>query len=260
MLGRIITLLSDLSTHDPYVASLKGYICSHAPDARIVDLSHEVEKFNFFQSAFILKNSFYEFPINTIHIMGVQSGMQQNSRFLAAKYKDHYFLGADNGQFSLVFDEEPEMIVSIDAQDDSLNSSFAIKTILAPAACYLANGGEMNVLGEAVESYRKMMLLQSNSTLDSVKATIVYVDSFGNLMLNVRREHIETRMKDNTIHFSAHRKFNVRGISTNYNSGQDGDVLVLFNNYGYLEVAMCNGNAARLLGLNVNDTVFIDFQ
>lgn len=260
MLSRIITLLSDLSTHDPYVASLKGYICTNAPEARIVDLSHDIEKFNFFQSAFILKNAFYEFPINTIHIMGVQSAVQQNSRFLAARYKDHYFLGADNGQFSLLFEDEPEIIVSIDLQDNSLNSSFAVKTILAPAACYLAKGGEIQVLGETVENYRKMMLLQSNSSLDSIKATIVYVDSFGNLMLNVRRENIEDRLKESSVIFSVNRKFNVRGISSNYSSGQEGDILVLFNHFGYLEVAMCNGNASRLLGLNVNDTVFIDFK
>lgn len=260
MQGRIITLLSDLSNRDPYVASLKGYICTQAPDARIVDLSHDIEKFNFYHAAFLLKNSFYEFPLNTVHIMGVQSGIQQNTPYLAAKYNGHYFLGADNGQFSLVFDNEPELLVNIDAQEECIKSTFAIKKVLAPAACFLAKGGDIQVLGETVENYRKMMLLQSNSTLKTIKASVVYVDSFGNLMLNVRFEDIEERLAVGSIHISVNRKFNVKEISLNYSSAQEGDILVVLNSFGYLEVAMCNGNAARLLGLNVNDTVFIDFQ
>ena len=98
-----ITLTSDLGVTDHYVASVKGSIYSEVPQAVIVDVTHHIEKYNMAQAAFIVKNAFASFPVGTIHLIGVRPFASDWVDHIVALYKGHYFIGADNGMFSLIF-------------------------------------------------------------------------------------------------------------------------------------------------------------
>src|ERR1700743_657739 len=104
----IITLTTDLGDKDIYQAALKGSILKLLPGVNIIDITHSVSAFNIQQAAFILKNSFYYFPEQTVHLIGIDTVYNKDTRYLAVKYRNHYFVGADNGIFSLMFNSDPE--------------------------------------------------------------------------------------------------------------------------------------------------------
>ena len=114
----IITLTTDLGDKDIYQAALKGSILKLLPSVNIVDITNNVSAFNIQQAAFILKNSFHYFPDNTVHLIGIDTVFNNNTKYLAIKYKNHYFVGADNGIFSLMFNAEPDEMVEINIMQD----------------------------------------------------------------------------------------------------------------------------------------------
>src|ERR1700744_3118849 len=109
----IITLTTDLGDKDIYQAALKGSILKLFPTVNIVDITHSVAAFNVQQAAFILKNSFHYFPDNTVHLIGIDTVYNVDTKYLAIRYKNHFFVGADNGIFSLMFDQDAEEMVEI---------------------------------------------------------------------------------------------------------------------------------------------------
>src|SRR4051812_22386512 len=114
----IITLTTDLGDKDIYLAALKGSIFKLLPDVNIVDITNSVSAFNIQQAAFILKNSFHYFPDETVHLIGIDTVYNSFTRYLAVRYKNHYFVGADNGIFSLMFDSDPDDIFEINIMQD----------------------------------------------------------------------------------------------------------------------------------------------
>ena len=102
----IITLTTDWNKDDYYVGAAKGAIYSNCIDATIVDITHQIKPFNIFQAAFILKNSYRFYPSGTVHIIGVKTEIYADQKYIAAEFEGQYFLGTDNGIFSLLFQEQ----------------------------------------------------------------------------------------------------------------------------------------------------------
>jgi len=98
----VITLTTDLGHKDFYQAALKGSLISELPDVRIVDITHEIPAFNIPRAAFVLANAYHYFPKKTVHIIGINTLFHEGSRYVAMMYNDHFFVGADNGIFSLL--------------------------------------------------------------------------------------------------------------------------------------------------------------
>ena len=140
----IITLTTDLGLKDYYVAGIKGHILSQLPDANIVDISHEIPAFNISVAAFCLKNCYYDFPKGSIHIIGVSPEANEFTRHVVIKYQNHYFIGADNGIFSLLFDEIPEVIFDLNIISNEEKRTFPTKDIFVSAACHIGRGGTLN--------------------------------------------------------------------------------------------------------------------
>ena len=98
----IITLTTDLGITDHYVGSVKAAILRQLADAKIVDITHQVPPFNIRHAAFVLRNCYQEFPQGTIHIVGVDAESKLDAPHIAIFANNHYFIGAENGIFSLI--------------------------------------------------------------------------------------------------------------------------------------------------------------
>ena len=98
----IITLTTDLGTKDSYLASVKGSIYSQLDDAKIIDITNDITAFNIPQAAFVLRNCYKDFPVGSIHIISVDDELSIENEHLAVKANGHYFIGTDNGLFSLL--------------------------------------------------------------------------------------------------------------------------------------------------------------
>ncbi len=257
----IITLTSDWNENDYYVASLKGKLLSGCPEARIIDINHRVKPFNTAEAAFVVRNSYANFPNNTIHIIAVNSEPEVGSHLLAAKMNKQYFLCADNGILGLLGVPEPEIVVMLHEFPEQNAASFISMTIFAEVACSLANGVPLKKLGTPVISYNKQTPLRPTIEDQTITGSVIHIDSFQNAITNISLELFDRIGKGKKFAIYVQSKHYMIGrINSRYNETPPGELMALFNAVGLLEIAIRNGNAAGLLKLNTSSTVRVEFN
>ncbi len=255
----IITLTTDLGSRDFYQSALKGSILSLLPTVTIVDITHEISPFNIPQAAFVLKNAFPYFPAGTVHLIGIDSVFSEDTRYLAMSYRGHYFVGSDNGIFSLLFEEDPTELVELNIMQDLKFLHFPLTDIFAKAACHLAHGGKTREIGLPTHPIEEKMSLHPVIDRDIIRGSVIHVDIFQNVITNISKELFTKiqRNRDFTLYFR--RNESISQLSWHYNEVPEGEKLCLFGISNYLEIAINKGNASGLLGLNVGDIVRIEF-
>jgi S-adenosylmethionine hydrolase len=261
----IVTLTTDWRQNDFYVGAVKGTILSLAPDAKVVDLNHQIPPFNISMAAFVVKNSYNYFPEGSIHIIDVSSEPADDQGFIAIQNNGHYFLCANNGIAGLLFQEEPTTAVSIDkfstadVQSPTSITTFAGITVLAPAAAFLSSGDSIEHLGPQTELIKQVPLRPAID--DSViSGSIIYIDSYQNTITNITRELFERIGKGRPFEILVQSNYyKIKRINKLYNETTPGELLALFNSLDLLEIAIYRGNAAELLNLSINSTVRIKF-
>ncbi|HEY4195675.1 MAG TPA: SAM-dependent chlorinase/fluorinase [Mucilaginibacter sp.] len=256
----IITLTTDLGDKDIYQAALKGSILKLLPGVNIVDITHSVAAFNVQQAAFILKNSFYYFPDATVHLIGIDTVYNTDTKYLAVRYKNHFFVGSDNGIFSLMFNGEPDEIVEINIMQDLKFLHFPLADIFVKAACALANGGKLSDIGLPITNIEKKMNLQPIIEKNVIKGSVIYIDSFQNVITNITKEFFNKVQQGRRFVLYFKRNETINQLSWHYNEVPEGEKLCLFGISDHLEIAINKGNASGLLGLNLGDSVIIDFE
>lgn len=262
----IITLTTDMGLRDHYVAMVKGAILSQLPEVLIVDVSHSIKPFDNAQAAYVLRNAYTAFPAGTIHIVGVNPELDRNTFHVVVKHNGHYFVGADNGIFPLVFDGAADEAYELTMKLDDDHVAFPTKSVFVKAACHLARGGMPATIGRKISALRERIGFQPATDETSIRGRVVYIDGYGNLMTNVKRPLFDEvgRGRPFRIGFG-HSADDITRIHTTYGDVSDGVCLAFFNANGHLEIAVnkgvegSGGGAARLLGLRENDTVRIDF-
>jgi S-adenosylmethionine hydrolase len=258
---RIITLLTDLGNKDHYVSVLKASIFSKIPDVRIIDISHEVGKFNVHEASFLLKNSFNHFPERSFHIVGVNGIQSQKNRFLIFYYKKQFILTPDNGFFKLFTDDEPETVIEI--AHNNYNSPNFIKDVLIETIHKITNNTPASEIGEATSEYVKLLAYQPAISYSTITGKCIYTDSFGNVITNITEKlfHEVGKGRKFTISIPGEE---IDLISKNYTDVRTGDVLALFNSTGHLEVAINSENAGKMIfprNLSQNDfLVTVEFS
>jgi len=255
----IITLTTDLGLKDYYVSAVKGSILSQLPDVTIVDISHLIPSFNLQEAAYVLKNSFPNFPEGTVHIIGVNTELSVNTPPVGIELSGHFFIGADNGIFSLMFDKVPDKIVELSIQHDTSNPNFPTRDIFAKAACHLARGGTLELLGSLKSSVNERILFRPVSVGDNLRGTIIYIDSYNNAVTNITKNLLKEAGKGRnfSIRFGSHE---IDKLSKTYQDVVEGEILALYNAAGHLEIAMNRGKASQLLNLHMGDTITVAFQ
>ncbi|RVT97243.1 hypothetical protein EOD41_18945 [Mucilaginibacter limnophilus] len=256
----IITLTTDLGDKDIYLAALKGSILKLLPEVNIVDITNSVSAFNVQQAAFILKNSYYYFPDNTVHLIGIDTVYNTFTKYLAIRYNNHYFVGADNGIFSLMFDDEPKDIFEINIMQDLKFLHFPLADIFVKAACHLAKGGDIEEIGLPVAGIEKKMNLAPVVEKNLIKGAVIYIDSFQNVITNIKKDFFNTVQQGRRFTLYFKRNETISHLSWHYNEVPEGEKLCLFGISDHLEIAINKGNASGLLGLNLGDSVIIEFE
>lgn len=256
----IITLTTDLGSKDFYQAALKGGILSILPTANIVDITHEVPSFNISYAAFVLKNSYPYFPKNTVHLIGIDSVYNEKTKYVALRYKDHFFVGADNGIFSLLFDEKPDEIVELNIMQDLKYLHFPLVDIFVKAAIHLAKGGKLKDIGITAGDIEQRMLLHPVIERDIIRGSVIYIDTFCNVITNITKDLFTKiqRNRDFTLYFR--KSETITQLSWHYNEVPEGEKLCLFGISNHLEIAINKGKASGLLGLHLSDIVRVEFH
>ncbi|MDR0714831.1 MAG: SAM-dependent chlorinase/fluorinase [Bacteroidales bacterium] len=248
---------------DFYVAALKGILASYAPDVRIIDISHRAPAFQFGidHAAYLLRHCYVYYPKGTVHLISVESEYTEETPYIAAWYDHQYFVGTDNGIFSLIFSSPPQKMVKIEKYSDELSPNYPAISVFAPAAIHLACGRKMEELGSPYPDLNPKHPLLPVLNQSSITGTIIYINVFGNGITNITREDFEKVGKGRPFEMMIQRvSHKITRINKYFHETTSGEQLALFNLSGYLEVAMNRGNLAEVLHLNVQESnVIIKF-
>ena len=260
---QIITLTTDLGTKDSYVATIKGAIYSEISDVKVIDISNTIDPFNIHQAAYVLRSCYEDFPDGTIHIISVDDELTINNEHLVVKSNNHYFIGSDNGLFSLLINKSnPEKIIQLNLNQKSDCTTFAAKNVFVPAACHLSRGGTMEILGKEIENF-KIHKMELNSVFNNniLKGAIIYVDNYGNAITNIKKTEFEQIRKGRsfTILFGRENEI-ITELSQKYKDVPVAEKLALFGENNRLQISINKGKANKLLGLKINEVLRIEFK
>ncbi len=273
----IITLTTDFGHKDYFVGALKGKILSEHKEAVIVDISHEIDLFNTLEASYCIEAAYHNFPKGTIHIIGVDSERVGDTQHIAMQWDDHYFICADNGILNTLIQKKiPQKIVAITIHD-RLNTDVSDMDVFAAVACHISRGGLLNVIGKEIQSLKSISVLTStiSDDLAEIKGQIVYIDSFGNCVTNISQKQFNDTIRNRKFEIiiknkkitRLHKSYSDFPVSdTKQLKDLEGDFLALFNENGYLEIAIYKsnpktvGSAATLLGLHFRDSISIKFK
>lgn len=257
----IITLTSDWSEYDYYVASLKGKLLSSCPEVTIVDINHRIKTFNTAQAAFTVRNSYPNFPENTIHVIAVNSEAEKGGQLVAARMSNQYFLCADNGMLGLLGDPGPDLVVRLKDPKASPSTSFISAQVFAEVACSLVKGTPLESLGTPAANYNKQTPLRPVIEDLTITGSVIHIDSYQNIITNISRDLFERVGGKRAFRILVQSKhYVINRINSRYNETPPGELLAIFNSVNLLEIAIRNGNAAGLLKLNTNSTVRVEFK
>lgn len=271
---QIITLTSDMGVRDHYVAAIKGAIYKHCPTATIVDISHTVKPFDVAEAAYYVSSCFEEFPLGTVHIIGVDSepmvnfGGSEGCFPSILFFKGHYFISNDNGFFgTFLLDQQATAFYRVDDVLSRMDLfKFPTKNMLVPAACRILNGESLESFASPYASYKKAYSPMAHIETNLIKGNVIHIDNYGNLITNVNEALFDRFGKETpfTIYYR-NRDYHIDEISATYNSVPNGEKVAIFNNNGLLEIAinrganMSNGGAEKLFGIRIGDVIRIEF-
>lgn len=257
-----------MGLRDFYVAAVKGAVYTQLPDAVVVDVSHHIPPFDIAQASFVLRNAYPHFPEGSVHIIGVnpELDLHEGIMHVLVRYKKHYFIGADNGIFSLLFDGQPDEIFELNLSQAVDDLTFPTKDVFVPAACHLLRGGTPEVIGQRRQRLKERSMFRPVVDKEAIKGSIIYIDSYGNAITNITRSLFREAVKGRSFRVVYGGSSDViREISDAYNNVSEGERLALFGSGGYLEIAInrgargSGGGADSLLGLHINQSVRIEF-
>ncbi|MEP7168066.1 MAG: SAM-dependent chlorinase/fluorinase [Bacteroidota bacterium] len=256
---QIVTLTTDWGIRDFYVGALKAAILNASENITIIDISHFVQPFDLLSGAFIFRNAYQKFPNGVIHIIGVVAQAESDAGMIAIKYKGQYFIGTNDGFFSLVFDETPEEIISINPSSEK-HTGFD-QAAAVSAIKHLTEGKDFKNLGKPIENFITKTHLRPVIEEKLIKGTVIYIDAYENVVTNITRKLFENIGNGKKFEINARRnEYTINSLSEKYSDAERGQLLALFNSAGYLEIALNQGNAAGLLGMNYGDIIRIDFK
>ena len=256
----VITLTTDLGTKDYYLSTIKGAIISQYAEAHIIDISHEITKHDIIQAAFTLKNAYRSFPKDTIHILGLNPESSIDSRHVAMHLDGHYFIGSDNGIFSLMFDKKPDKIVELNLTQETDFLTFPTNDIFVKAACHIARGGTLEVIGKEIDNYNEKAMIRPIIDNNVLKGSVIYIDSYGNVITNITASLFKEAGHDRAFTIFLNTGYTIKEISKTYHEVNNGEKLALFSSTGYLEIGINLGSASGLLGLRLSDTIRVEFN
>ena len=274
----VITLTTDFGIKDHYVGSVKGALFNELENVNIVDVSHNISPFNIVEAAYIIENSYKNFPEGSIHIIGVDSEKTIEQSHLVIKLDNHFFICANNGIMSLLASKiNPEKIIEINIHNDKV-TTFSVIDVFVKIAAHIYRGGSIDLVGNQIYKLKELYNLNPilNEKSNEISGNVIYVDNYDNVVTNISKKTFIEFGKSRSFEINA-RNYIFKEIVSSYgnairfdikkeNRKEIGKKIALFNKSNYLELSIYKSNpetfggAASLFGLNYRDVITIKFN
>ena len=281
----LITITSDWGANDHYAAAVKTKIYGYLPEAKIVEVTHLVPVFDIAKAAYFIRNVYPYSPDGTVHIIGVDTISDKNRAPLIVCHHNQFFVGLDNGIFSLLFaknelsSELPSEVYEITEMQDHDSFTFPSRDLFAKTAARLASGTPPEKLGKPTQIFNsvtpRLPFVREEKHLETgeilyreLVGDVTYIDGYGNVNTNIHQSKFD-EIKAQFSHFEIfygtgrmgeEKKDPIHKISTAYSDVSIADVLALFASNGYLQIAMNRSKAASLLGIKKDTQIIVRFR
>ena len=245
----IVTLTTDFEEREPYVASTKGVLCARCPGVQIVDLSHQIPRFDIPEAALFIAGAVPYFPKGTVHIVAVASGHLP----IAVSLNEQFVVCPDNGVITLLAErysiDETRSITNPDLSLSEGGQTYYARDVFAPAAAHLAGGAPLQEVGDLVENATLLNLPKPEREGDRlVSGRIVHVNRFGTLVTNIHRSFLEPASAVTNVEVG---NFPVGPLSESYTQVEPGRPVALYGSAGYLEIAYNGDRADTRLNMGI---------
>ncbi len=238
----IITLTTDFGLHDPFVGIMKGVILGIAPDAQIVDISHDIQSYDVLEGAFVVESAYRYFAKGTVHVVVVDPGVGSARRPIAVAAHGQLFVGPDNGVLSAVLDREVYHITNRGLFLSSVSHTFHGRDIFSPVAAHLVRGAPIDSVGPLILDFVKSPFPKAQADGGKVSGTILRIDKFGNIITNLRREDLGAQF---TIRVAGLPP--ITRLYSNFSEAGPGEFFAFEGSTGFIELALNQASAADKL-------------
>ncbi len=238
----VIALLTDFG--DFYPGVMKGVIRKITRE-EVIDITHSVRAQNVFEGAFLLYNSYRFFPEGTIFVSVVDPGVGGRRRAVAIQTRNYWFVSPDNGiAYPSASEDGIRRVLSLDVKRISkfsggLSSTFPGRDVFAPAAALIAEG-KIDEYGDEIDDIVKLELFKVETKGEKIRCRVAYIDRFGNVVTNVRREVVE-EIKPKGFYLNGTKL----PLVEKYEDVNVGEPLALIGSFNTLEISIREGNAAE---------------
>jgi hypothetical protein len=255
----LITLTTDFGLADPYVAEMKGVILRISPHSRIVDVSHDVEKFNVRMAAYTLASAAPYFSKGTVHLAVVDPGVGTKRRAILIQTQQASYVGPDNGVLALaarsqgiehVFEiTNPRFKLSI------VSNTFHGRDIFAPAAAYLSKGVRPAEFGPEIKRISLPRFTRIVRGKNMLVGEVLHTDGFGNVITNFPQEELQSAGAKIKIGVKLKSRRMTLKLCRSYAEAKKNEALAIVGSHGFLEVSINQGDAAAILGVKAGDKI-----
>jgi len=255
----VLSITTDFGITNGFVGVMKGVIYGIAPDVKIVEISQLISAQNVVEGAYAMWRAVPFFPANSVHVGVVDPGVGTSRRPIGARLGDQFFIAPDNGLLTpLILDAERDGDVVEFVHLDNpkfwlpkVSNTFHGRDIFAPTGAHLAAGVPLRELGTPITDPIRLDLPRPEKTANGWLAHVTIIDIFGNLTTDLPAEALGNK-PDVLLRI---RGREIRGIVDSYGHREIGDLVAVVDSEYYIEIAVVNGSAARVLEAQVGDEV-----
>ena len=237
-----VALLTDFGNSE-YVGIIKGVIYGINPNVKIIDITHNIRKFDVKQAAMILYSSYKYFPKGTIFVCVVDPGVGTERRAVIIKTRDYFFIGPDNGIFSLI--NNVEKIIEIDTELFNASYTFHARDIFAPIAAYISKGSCITDFGKEINEINRI-INPAKKFGNKIYGEIVYYDDFGNAITNIPADYLKIKFGSVIKLVKDEKTYNIRFVKT-YGYAKEGELVCLIGSNNFIEISVNKGSAKNVL-------------
>jgi hypothetical protein len=261
MARRIITLTTDFGLKDPYVAEMKAVILNICLDAIIVDISHQVEKFNIRMGAYVLASASPYFPEETINVAVVDPEVGTKRRPLLIQTRHGYFIGPDNGVLVLAAKtqgiEHVYELTNSRFMMPNVSNTFHGRDVFSPAAAHLANGKFPSDLGRKTRKITVPEFAKVVRRKIGLVGEVIHVDDFGNIITNIREKDLTPMRTVKAVKVKMKNTWFTLRFCRVYGEVEAQEPLALIGSHNFLELSINQGNASRVFKVKNGDKVVL---
>ena len=261
-----ITFLSDFGLQDDFVGTCHGVITRIAPKATVIDITHGIEPLAVLQGAIVLANTVPYMP-DGVHLAVVDPGVGSGRRALAVRdASGRFYVGPDNGLLVPSAEKHGGVegaweLTNTAYMLEPMSRTFHGRDVFAPAAAYLSVGVEPGELGPPVEPESLVHLELPAPEIEGsrIMATVLYVDRYGNVQLNLARSDMEQVgiVPGRRIELDLGMDRYYATAARTFADARPGDIILYEDSYRNISIAINVGDAASVISARVGDRVRI---